>query len=70
MVKRILLVPARVAIDAAGAVFRHRAAIIEAIGGACLVAAAATVGAAFGLTVAGVALVLKAAEIDRRTRRS
>lgn len=68
MVKRLGLV----AVDIAAAVWRgaqaawaRRAAAVEAVGAALLVVAASTVGRGLAFAVAGVALVLKAAEIDR-----
>lgn len=69
MVKRIGLK----AVDIAAAVWRgvkaawaKRATAVEAAGAGLLVAAAGTVGRGLAFAVAGVALVLKAAEIDRR----
>lgn len=57
-------------VDIAAAVWNRRATLIEASGGAALVVAAALVAPALGWAVAGVALVAKAQEIDRRLGKS
>lgn len=55
-------------VDAAAAVWRRRAELVEIAGGVCLVVAAAMVAPALAWLTAGAALVVKAADIDRKTR--
>ena len=57
------------AVDVGAAIWNRRAAFIEVAGGAVLVVAGTLVTPALGWCVAGVALVAKAQEVERKARR-
>lgn len=64
--KTVTLVVSRWVLPAAAAVWTRRAVVLDTIGGAALVVAAALVAAPAGWAVAGVWLTLRAFGIERR----